>query len=231
MLIKFLLNGKEIDLTGDNVIIKSNNFNVDKDGNMSCKYANITGGKISIGNKLNIDEEGNIIIGGDEEYPGLISKDSISETSFFPLGIMNTCNGQYACVNKGGLGVGYDNGISIKETTTISVEGIKTNNITQTSLESQKKNFERLENGLAIVNNTEIYKYNLKSQNNNEKKHIGFVIGKNYKYSNEITAIDKDGREIGVDTYSMISVAYKAIQEQQEIIEQLQNKVKELEGK
>lgn len=40
---KSVLNGKNINLTGDNTIITSNNFNVDKDGNMSCKNADISG--------------------------------------------------------------------------------------------------------------------------------------------------------------------------------------------
>ena len=62
MQIKLVLNGKEINLTGDNTIIKSNNFNVDKNGNMTCNNANvngkitsndatITGGKITISGK------------------------------------------------------------------------------------------------------------------------------------------------------------------------------------
>ena len=46
MLIKFHWNGKEINLTSDNVTIKSSNFNVDKNGNMSCNNANVTGGNI-----------------------------------------------------------------------------------------------------------------------------------------------------------------------------------------
>ena len=45
---KLVLNGKEIDLTADNTIIKSNNFNVDKNGNMTCSKANITGGNIDM---------------------------------------------------------------------------------------------------------------------------------------------------------------------------------------
>ena len=76
MQIKLVLNGKEINLTGDNTIIKSNNFNVDKNGNMTCNNANvngkitsndatITGGKITISGKgdstdlLRISEQGN----------------------------------------------------------------------------------------------------------------------------------------------------------------------------
>ena len=41
--IKLALNGKEINLTSDDINIKSKNFNVDKDGNMSCNNADING--------------------------------------------------------------------------------------------------------------------------------------------------------------------------------------------
>ena len=89
-----------------------------------------------------------------------------------------------------------------------------------------KKNFEKLEDGLSIIKSTDIYKYHLKSQKDTDKKGIGFVIGDSYNYSEEITSEKNDG----VDTYSMISVAYKAIQELAELIEQLQNEIKELKG-
>ena len=98
--------------------------------------------------------------------------------------------------------------------------------LTQTSQEKYKKNFEKLENALEIIKNTNIYKYNLKTQDDNEKKHIGFVIGDNYKYSKEITSEKNDG----VDIYSMVSVCFKAIQEQQEQIEILKQEIKELKG-
>ena len=111
-------------------------------------------------------------------------------------------------------------------TTNVSNTGIRTPVVTQTSIEKDKKNFEVLNNGLEIIKNTDIYKYHLKSQNDTDKKHIGFVIGDKYNYSQEITSQNNDG----VDTYSMISVAYKAIQEQQELIEQLQKEIKELKG-
>ena len=52
MLIKFLLHGKQISLTSDNTTIASTNFNVDKNGNMSCNNANITGGNLNIDSTL-----------------------------------------------------------------------------------------------------------------------------------------------------------------------------------
>lgn len=114
--------------------------------------------------------------------------------------------------------------------TRIYATGITTPKVTQTSKAESKKNFEKFENGLEVVKNTDIYKYHLKSQEDTEKKEIGFVIGNEYKYAHDITSVDKEGNEIGVDTYSMISVAYKAIQEQQELIEQLQKEIQELKG-
>lgn len=99
------------------------------------------------------------------------------------------------------------------------------------SLEKNKKNFEKLteDEALKIIKNTDIYKYNYKEDDDNKKKHIGFVIGDNYKYSKEITAEDKDGKEAGADTYSMISAAYKVIQMQQEKIEELEKRIEKLE--
>lgn len=205
-LIKFLLNGKEINLTGDNVVISSNNFNVDKNGNMECSNANITGGKInlettrSLGDKvLNVKDDA-----GAESYIGTVNA-SIGYTG------NDVLTGVYL--------QGEASGQSM----------VRAQVITQTSLEEQKKNIEKLKDGLEIVKNTDIYKYNFKTQKDGTKKHIGFVIGGNYKYSKDITSLDENGKEIGVDSYSMISVAYKAIQEQQEIIENLEKRIKELE--
>ena len=69
---KISLAGKEIDLTSDNIIISSTRFNVDKNGNMSCTNANvsgtitsnnatITGGSIKVGNNFTVDANGNMI--------------------------------------------------------------------------------------------------------------------------------------------------------------------------
>lgn len=95
------------------------------------------------------------------------------------------------------------------------------------SLEKIKKNINKLENGLDIVLNTDIYSYNLKREKDEDKKHIGFVIGKKYKYSKEITSRKNNGANL----YSMISVAYKAIQEQQELIEKQNNTIKDLQDR
>ena len=101
--------------------------------------------------------------------------------------------------------------------------------LTQTSLEETKKNFELYKNAIDEIVKTDIYEYNLKNEANDDKKHIGIVIGENYNYSDKITSLDEDDKENGVDLYSMISIAWQAIKEQQEIINKLENRIKKLE--
>lgn len=103
--------------------------------------------------------------------------------------------------------------------------------LTQTSLEKDKKGFEKYNDALKEILNTDIYKYNFKTDLENKKKHIGFVIGKNYNYSKDITATNKDNEEIGVDVYSMVSVLWQGVKEQQAIINDLENKLNLLENK
>jgi len=114
--------------------------------------------------------------------------------------------------------------------TTILPTGITTPSVTQTSKAEDKKDFEKLETALEEVMNTDIYTYHLKTQEDTDKKHVGFVIGKDFKYSNLITAEDEKGEEIGVDTYSMVSVLWKAVQEQQKEIEELKEEIKKMKG-
>lgn len=112
--------------------------------------------------------------------------------------------------------------------TKITPSSILTPTLTQTSLEESKKNFEKYTGALEEIKKTDIYKYNLVNESDEQKKHLGFVIGKNYNYSSEITTVDKDGKEIGVDNYSMTSLCLQAIKEQQEIIEQLKQEIQTL---
>lgn len=96
------------------------------------------------------------------------------------------------------------------------------------SREEMKKNIQKYtEKAIEVVKNTDIYKFNYKTEKNTNKKCVGFIIGEDYKYSKELTSTDENGKEIGANLYSMISIAYKAIQEQQEQIEELQVKDKQ----
>lgn len=113
--------------------------------------------------------------------------------------------------------------------TTINGGQINCVAVTQTSLEDYKKNIEPFNSAIKEVMKTDIYKYNLKSESDDNKKHLGFVIGSNYNYSNLITSVDKIGKEVGVDIYSMTSLCLQAIKEQQKVIKQLEKKIIDLE--
>ena len=103
---------------------------------------------------------------------------------------------------------------------------VSCNKLTQTSLESIKKNISKFDkNATDIINNSDIYEYNLKSDSNEDKKLIGFVIGDNYKTPDEV--IDKDGQ--AVELYSAIGILWKGFQEQQAKIEKLEEKILQLE--
>lgn len=94
--------------------------------------------------------------------------------------------------------------------------------LTQTSKKENKKNFEKLTNAKDILNQVDIYKYNFKDEDDNVKKSIGFVIGDDFNYSEEITSTNNDGANI----YSMVSVLWQVVKEQQEEINQLKEMIK-----
>lgn len=89
------------------------------------------------------------------------------------------------------------------------------------SLADKKKNFEKMLDAIEIVRNGDIYKYNWKTEKDEHKKHIGFVIGENYNTPEEVI----NENRTGIDTYAMISVLWQAVKEQQEEIESLKEMI------
>ena len=238
---KISLAGKTINMTSDDVVISSTKFNVDKNGNMSCTNASITGGLLAVTDDGLGDYEGKVRITGDTYNNGLYSDgivirkknsppDSTSSNSIFlhmyendPRLKMTADNTTTLSVRKTGFDFLSDLGKGFYCDRNGNVYASGT--ITGGSLESQKKNFEKLQNATEIIKDTEIYKYNYKTENDDTKKHIGFVIGDNYKYSKEVTSNNNDG----VDIYSFVAVCCKAIQEQQEEIQELKERIEKLE--
>lgn len=210
-LIKYLFNGKEINLTGDNVVISSDNFNVDKDGNMICNN----------GTLKNVD-----INGGDIKlYPN----DTLKGLRIFKPS--NPDDTQYMTyIVNGGIGCNDGNNQSAISAESITVglstmwsDHITTPSLTQTSLEEIKKNIKKFSNALNIIKNSDIYTYNLKIESDIDKKHIGFVIGEKYNTPDQVIAKAGDG----IDTYSMTSVLWQAVKELIEKVEDLEEKLKE----
>lgn len=212
------INADKINING--AISANGNFKVDKDGNMECQNGKFDG-NINLTNVENNGDRFSI-------------KGSFGDFILNPHGFAfyaNPLGSKYVVLDMSEAGcpnITLGNNLSENppdETTVVSAIEIMTPKLTQTSREETKKNFEKLENGLDIVKATEIYKYNLKNEEDTKKKHIGFVIGKNYKYAHEITAEDNEGKEIGVDTYSMVSVLWKAVQELTTKVEKLEQEV------
>ena len=82
-----------------------------------------------------------------------------------------------------------------------------------------KKNIEKFEkSALDIVDECEVHEYDLKKGGAHR---IGFVIGEGYKVADEVL----DGDKSGIEMYSALAVAYKAIQELEEEVEELKKKV------
>ena len=111
--------------------------------------------------------------------------------------------------------------------TNIYDDEIRTPKLTQTSLVTDKKNFEKVEyKALDEIKKIDIYKYHLKHEKDTDKKHLGFVIGENYNYSKEVTSNDNEG----VDIYSFVSLCCKAIQELEEKVEKLEKEKEALKN-
>lgn len=255
-----LLAGNAINLTTKNMTISSKNFTVDKNGNMECNNGKFNGGEVTLADDGSLGYEGRLRIESAKSVTGLYSEglivrkpgsstSSISNNSIFlnmydgkpqliitgenATNFMVTGTGlQYISENQGtGFYVDDDTkNAGLTDINQLYVDGgITTPALTQTSLETEKKNFEKLtlEEAKKILEKTDIYKYNLKTQDNKSKKHIGFVIGKNFSYAEEITSENNDG----VDNYSMTSVLYPIMKEQQKTTDNLLKRVEALEAK
>ena len=218
-----LIAGNAINLTSKNITILSDNFKVDKNGNLECSNATakdltINNGNINLSGtssqtkmKISRSDDANVYTEYRANTIRMIVDDIVSAT-------LTSLKGLYPTLQL------YD-GV---DTTSVSSYGITTPKLTQTSLAENKKNFEKYKNALNELKKIDIYKYNLKSENDSHKKHLGFVIGKDYNYSHEITSTDDNGKEIGVDNYSMASLCLQAIKEQQVQIELLTKEIKRL---
>lgn len=224
-----LLAGNTINLTSKNIVISSTNFNVDSNGNVvlkddstsstytSFKIINTNGDRYVILKPFlldfNNDTNGNYIQnrvtdGSSYIYMGYETKKVEIQTT------------------KDSASIWLTNG---NENTTITQSGVTTPKVTQTSLESIKKNITKFtKNATNIINNSDIYEYNLKSDKDEDKKLIGFVIGDNYKTPDEV--ISKEGQ--AVELYSAIGILWKGFQERQskiDKIDKLEERILQLE--
>lgn len=224
-------------MTADNTTITSTNFTVDENGNMSCSNANVTGGIIYLKgttnqSKIKIEDQ----------------NDSTSYVEIMPGGIRKMYNGVATFFSTGAVPLTLRNANNSSISTVMTGDTIRLNNngaiialngndgniscvsLTQTSLEKDKKNFEKFNNALDVIKGIDIYKYNFKNEKDETKKHIGFVIGDKFNYSNEVTSENNNG----VDIYSFVSLVCQGLKEEvekrDEQIEQMKREIEKLKG-
>ena len=222
---KISLEGKEINLSSEDIIINSDKFSVDKNGNLTCVNASLE--------DANIIGRGVINIGSDQEsVSGIVRFKIIADDSELHC----TAGGLYidSKNNRSSVSLGlitptgaWIQVIGEDTVTNIYDDEIRTPKLTQTSLVTDKKNFEKLEyKALDEIKKIDIYKYHLKHEKDIDKKRLGFVIGENYNYSKEVTSNDNEG----VDIYSFVSLCCKAIQELEEKVEKLEKEKEALKN-
>ena len=253
-----LLAGNTINIQSRNIKIASDNFNVDENGNITANLAILNGatfnnGKIYLTGNGNFfvgeknSEQVNINPGEIAIYNSAMASTSIMATAIVIMSSSGSTSIQdtgistpYIEVTDGGnkmASITGQGGINC-DSLYVDATGINcvgniqahshiycNNGVEPFSLAEKKRDIEKYNNkALDEVLNTDIYYYNYKEDAENIKRRVGAIIGDKYKCSKEI--IGTEGK--GIDLYSMISVAYKAIQEQQEIIEKQNKTIEEL---
>lgn len=222
-----LLAGNTINLQSKDITISSDLLRLDKNG-MRFYYNNYLVGNIGTSDVV-----------GDSSKRGMLM--SITPNSYYiGLGMQESGSDE----NTNQIFVFYnrpttyhDNAIQIGNpnwNTMVTVHHdlfaygyVSAEDIINRSLEELKENIEEYnEEAIKEVMKTKIYEYKLKSQKGKGKKHIGIIINEKNNFSNKIVNEGKDG----VELYSMLSVLWKAVQEQQEQIEQLKEEINKLKG-
>ena len=212
-----------INLQSNRFIVNSTNLKIAQNGSLTCSDINITGGK------LNITNRGQDII---------ILKDTLNNDTLTINGYLITIKDNNNSNNYSELGEGYLNLRNGSYRNSIYSSDIQltygssytmitaTGGVTHSSREEYKKNIEKRKNNINLIKNCDVYNYLFKEEET-KKPHIGLIIGDKYNTPIEVMNEKQDGIEI----YNMCGVMWGAIKEQQEIIEQLQNKIEILEVK
>lgn len=220
------IKANKIDING--TVSANGNFKIDTKGNMQANNGKFIGGEIKL-------------TGGTESEPNFYVEGDEFGTALTPEGLYinhNTDTSKHVYVysdNVGGgivLGGNASNDITLRAGSSpkITCYGeVQAQSHTYLSLEEKKKNITEFnKKAISIVKNAKLYEFNYKTEDDKKKKHIGFVIGEKYNTPKEV--ISTDGQ--GIDGYATNSILWKALQEQQEMIESLQQQIKELkEGK
>lgn len=220
-----------IEILGNRLVIDTSNFKLDEEGTAKMKngefQGKITGSSIQLNNPSDVSKGNFEILDSDgSNYWARSDRNylySPDKNAYIGNETCGQINGDYIArsIWSGNDWTGETAGsvFTTVQNTHISTPEISADNINNNSLEQLKKNFEPFEKALDILMKTDFYRYNLKKENDNCKKHIGCVIGKDYNVSEEI--LSKDNKS--VDLYSFITVCAQSIKEIYKEIEVLKN--------
>lgn len=221
-------------ITGGTISIGNNrDFYVNSIGTAYCKSLHVTSKENVCTFDIRADNDTRLI-----EFTNnhIILRKTVSSSSAITIGIDSSGNGSIYLDSNGGIILGNlisinlnsalnGGNLSVNGTNAlISCEGImQATNFVNTSEERFKINIQKLadkiknklttKTALDIIKNTDICEFNYYGKT---EKTVGLVIGEGYKTPKELikTIKDSKGKESqGIDLYSMISLAYKAIQE------------------
>ena len=234
------LNGNNVEITNLNASnINAGTLNGKNVNITNLSASNITGGTLSAnkisggtmkGSSLTLNSSNAITLNGsDGKVDVKIENEGVK---FYDNS--GTYAGLVTSVNTGatrGVGIGTHSGNRLslyKDSSSNEIayfnagNGVHAYSFHNISLASEKKNITPFEDdAIKIINGTDVYSFVYKKDKSNQE-HIGFVIGDEYRTSKKI-ADDK-----GVDIYSVCGIMWKAIQEQQKQIEDLQNEIKKI---
>ena len=217
-----LIAGNSINLSSKNITINSDNFNVDKNGSMTCNNGAFLGGKISL-------------VGGTAEAPNFRISSGNNQAritpTYFDLGNPSSTNkvelsDAQAYIGNPNGSLQIDGGRVTVKNNLYVIGDVHADSYKYDSLAEKKKNIEEYtENVLEKIKKCKIYRFRYKDEINKKKKHIGFIIDDSSFDINDIVS------EGGIDSYSAVTVLYKAIQEQQNQIEALKKILEKMKGR
>jgi len=209
------INADKINLNG--VVTANEHFKIHEDGTMECQdgifNGTIKGGKVEIDGAYSKESPYIRVKGATTTDPT-----DLHETRIWGEGIVvyNYPGIEDPSDSYAEIRTEIDGGYAELRDDQVNAFGF--NNV---SLASNKENIVKYQkNALELIKDIDIYNYTYKGQRS-EKRRLGVVIGDDYKYCEEIT----NEKNNSIDLYSFISLCCKAIQEQQEEIEELRKEI------
>lgn len=223
-----LLAGNSINLTSKNITLNSTNFNVDTNGNASFSNANRNNTRLKVSGT------------------GFAGYNNTTNYYADGIGVRSSANSEIFSIRVGRLyasGVNYEspsinmtNGYG--QTTDLAPADLSmtqgssytyvdaVSGVTHSSREEYKKNIVKRTNNLDLIKNVDVYEYLFKHEEENNKKHIGLIIGENYNTPKEII----NESETGINLHDMCGVMWGAIKELAEENEKLKKEMEELKN-